>query len=46
MADALAAQEHFAPGELLSSRSLWQVDHRRVYRGRSSWGRNGDGEEA
>jgi 3'-5' exoribonuclease len=41
MADALGAAEHFAPGELLSSRTLWQVDHRRVYRGRSDWGRVG-----
>ena len=39
MADALAAPEHFDTGALLSSRSLWQVDHRRVYRGTSGWGR-------
>lgn len=41
MADALAASEHFTSGDLLSSRSLWQVDHRRVYRGTSDWGREG-----
>jgi 3'-5' exoribonuclease len=42
MADALAASEHFAPGERVSSRSLWQVDHRRIYRGGSDWGRDGE----
>jgi 3'-5' exoribonuclease len=42
MADALAAPEHFAPGERISSRSLWQVDHRRIYRGGSDWGRDGE----
>ena len=42
MADALAAPEHFAPGERISSRSLWQVDHRRIFRGGSDWGREGE----
>jgi 3'-5' exoribonuclease len=41
MADALATSEHFTSGDLLSSRSLWQLDHRRVYRGTSDWGREG-----
>lgn len=38
MAEALASPEHFAEQEPLSTRSIWQVNHRRVFRGRSEWG--------
>lgn len=38
MAEALAAPEHFAEHEPLSTRSIWQVDHRRIFRGRAEWG--------
>jgi 3'-5' exoribonuclease len=38
MAEALRDPEHFAGEALLSSRSLWQLDRRRVYRGVSDWG--------
>ena len=38
MAEALASPEHFVEQEPLSTRSIWQVDHRRVFRGRSEWG--------
>jgi 3'-5' exoribonuclease len=38
MAEALAAPEHFPEHELLSTRSIWQVDHRRIFRGRGEWG--------
>lgn len=38
MAEALADQEHFAGEALISARSLWHLDRRRVYRGRSDWG--------
>lgn len=38
MAGALRNPLHFAAGEALSSSGLWQVDRRRVYRGRSDWG--------
>jgi 3'-5' exoribonuclease len=38
MAGALASSEHFAEHEPLSARSIWQVDHRRLFRGGSDWG--------
>ena len=38
MAEALASPEHFAEQEPLSTRSIWQVDHRRIFRGRGEWG--------
>ncbi len=38
MAEVLASPEHFVEQEPLSTRSIWQVDHRRVFRGRSEWG--------
>jgi 3'-5' exoribonuclease len=38
MADALADPAHFEGDDLVSARSLWQLDRRRVYRGRSDWG--------
>ena len=39
MANALADADNFPAGARLSARSLWQLDRRRVYRGRSDWGR-------
>lgn len=39
MRDALEAEENFGAGELVSSRAIWQLDRRRVYRGRCDWGR-------
>jgi 3'-5' exoribonuclease len=41
MAEALENVENFAADELFS-RSLWQLEKRRAYRGRSDWGK-GDG---
>ena len=38
MSHAVAASENFAGDQLISSRSIWQLDRRRVYRGRSDWG--------
>jgi 3'-5' exoribonuclease len=38
MVEALASPEHFAEHEPLSTRSIWQVDHRRIFRGRGEWG--------
>ena len=38
MAEALASPEHFAEQGPLSTRPIWQVDHRRVFRGRGEWG--------
>jgi 3'-5' exoribonuclease len=38
MAEALASPEHFAEHATLSTRSIWQVDHRRIFRGRGEWG--------
>jgi 3'-5' exoribonuclease len=46
MAEALASPEHFAEQEPLSTRSIWQVDHRRVFRGRSGWGERDAGSDA
>ncbi|HKU62140.1 MAG TPA: HD domain-containing protein [Gemmatimonadales bacterium] len=42
MADALASSEYFNGNDVLSARSLWQVDHRRIFRGRSEWGESVD----
>jgi 3'-5' exoribonuclease len=39
MSEALETGENFGAGELVSSRTIWQLDRRRVYRGRSEWGR-------
>jgi 3'-5' exoribonuclease len=36
--EALANPEHFQGEALLSQRRLWQLDDRRVHRGRSDWG--------
>lgn len=38
MADALADPDNFDGERLVSARSLWQLDRRRAYRGRSDWG--------
>jgi 3'-5' exoribonuclease len=38
MAEALASPEHFTEDDPLSTRSIRQVDHRRLFRGRSEWG--------
>jgi 3'-5' exoribonuclease len=38
MADALADPGHFDGESLVSARTLWQLDRRRAYRGRSDWG--------
>jgi 3'-5' exoribonuclease len=38
MAEAVENPEHFQGDELVSGRTLWQLDRRRVYRGRSDWG--------
>jgi 3'-5' exoribonuclease len=38
MAEALATAGNFAPDALVSTQGVWQVDRRRVYRGRSDWG--------
>jgi hypothetical protein len=38
MAKALATDEHFDGETLLSSRTLWEIDKRRAFRGRSEWG--------
>lgn len=37
MAEALASPEYFAEHGPLSTRSIWQVDHRRIFRGRGEW---------
>lgn len=38
MAEALRTAANFAEGALVSSQGVWQVDKRRVYRGKSDWG--------
>lgn len=38
MVDALADAENFAGDGLVSSRTIWQLDRRRAYRGTSDWG--------
>jgi 3'-5' exoribonuclease len=38
MAEALASPEYFAEDGPLSTRSIWQVDHRRIFRGHGEWG--------
>ncbi len=43
MAEALASPEHFAEHDPLSTRSIWQVDHRRLFRGGSDWGEAEEG---
>ena len=41
MSDALQDDENFTGDELMSSRSIWQLDRRRAWRGRSDWGGTG-----
>jgi len=38
MAGALTNAAHFDGDTLLSSRTLWEIDRRRAYRGKSNWG--------
>ncbi|MGI9040268.1 MAG: 3'-5' exoribonuclease YhaM family protein [Gemmatimonadales bacterium] len=38
MADALADPDNFAGDDLISAKSIWQLDRRRAYRGSSDWG--------
>jgi 3'-5' exoribonuclease len=39
MAEALTLDDNFTGTELVSAKSLWQLDRRRIYRGSSDWGR-------
>src|ERR1051326_8150644 len=39
MGEAIADPSNFPPDGLVSSQGVWQVDRRRVYRGKSDWGR-------
>jgi 3'-5' exoribonuclease len=41
MASALADADNFTGDALVSTRTLWQLDRRRAYRGVSDWGANG-----
>ena len=38
LADAVSDADNFQADELVSARTIWQLDRRRVYRGRSDWG--------
>ena len=38
MARALGSPENFAGDDLVSCRGIWQLDHRRIFRGKSAWG--------
>lgn len=38
MIHALSGADNFTGEELVSSRSIWQLDRRRVFRGKSTWG--------
>jgi 3'-5' exoribonuclease len=38
MARALGTAENFAGDDLVSCRGIWQLDQRRVFRGKSAWG--------
>jgi 3'-5' exoribonuclease len=38
MAEAVADTDNFQGDELISARTLWQLDRRKAYRGRSDWG--------
>jgi 3'-5' exoribonuclease len=44
MASAISDESNFAPDALVSTQGVWQVDKRRVYRGRSDWGRTASSE--
>ncbi|HKT58729.1 MAG TPA: HD domain-containing protein [Gemmatimonadales bacterium] len=41
MAHTLASADNFEDGSVVSSRTLWELDKRRAYRGRSDWGTTG-----
>ena len=41
MADALLDGENFTGDDLVSTRSIWQLDKRRAWRGQSDWGASG-----
>ena len=41
MVSALEDPQNFSGVDLVSARPVWQLDRRRVYRGKSDWGRNG-----
>ena len=43
MADAIGNTGNFVGEALVSARALWQLDHRRAYRGSSDWGVNDEG---
>lgn len=43
MGQALADPDNFTAGALVSAKSLWQLDRRRVYRGSSDWGGESEG---
>jgi hypothetical protein len=43
MSDALADADNFAGEALVSAKSIWQLDRRRAFRGKSDWGANGGG---
>jgi 3'-5' exoribonuclease len=38
MADALSDPANFEGDALVSARTVWQLDRRRAYRGKSDWG--------
>jgi 3'-5' exoribonuclease len=38
MADAIGDPENFSGVEMVSARTLWQLDKRRAYRGTVDWG--------
>ena len=38
MTNALSAADNFIGDEMVSCRSIWQLDRRRVFRGKSTWG--------
>ena len=38
MAQAVTDPDNFQGDEVVSARTLWQLDRRRIYRGRSEWG--------
>jgi hypothetical protein len=38
MADAVTDPENFTDDALVSTRTIWQLDKRRAYRGKFDWG--------
>ena len=43
MVEALADPQNFSGADQVSARPMWQLDRRRVYRGKSDWGRDAAG---